>query len=562
MHPRRFLAFFSVLAVPTLATPVDLGKGRPGDYLHVHHPPDPVNVRNGNFYLPTQDYFMACFGFPLEVYRSYNSVSTRNGPFGRGWTFNYDLQIAVDEGEGMTVAEADGFINEYTPVESDLGPTKSAIDAIVDARRKEDVAKSGKPEGKGEAAYEQLRRRLETEPAFLKNQTSLYLPKRSKVSPSGKYVSHLRGSTMIEKTASGGYLRTTETGRKEEYNPRGQLIRLTDRNGNELTLTYNREGRLQRVTDGCGQWLDFTFSPAGKIVKIADILLREISYEYDKSDRMISVTALDGEKTRFAYDNKHRMTSLLFMDGTRTDMTYDPKTGAVTQQSGPGTKVTTYTYGREPGKTWAVVGDNEGGKTRYEYLDAERKIVFIDREGKKTITTVNACCSKPVSVKNEKGIGDTFAYDAKGNLVSKTNSQGQKTSFSYEPRFNLPSEIRLHDGSYLRFVYDKNGNLALSRSSTGEHVKIVNEAHGKIASMTDHRDITIRFEYNRFGKPTLIEKSQKGVKLGSISIEYDKTGEISKASTEPKKPEVMQQIKESLAAFLRFLKPSGIDFEI
>ena len=142
-----------------------------------------------------------------------------------------------------------------------------------------------------------------------------------------------------------------------------------------------------------------------------------------------------------------------------------------------------------------------------------------DKGGKKTITTLSACCGKPVSITNEKGVGDTFVYDATGNLTSKTDARHHTTKFSWhQPRFNHVSEIRLYDGSYIRFIFDKNGNLALSRSSTGEHVKLVNEPHGKILSMTDHRDVEIRFEYNRFGKATLIEKLKKGKKSGPCRL--------------------------------------------
>ena len=60
----------------------------------------------------------------------------------------------------------------------------------------------------------------------------------------------------------------------------------------------------------------------------------------------------------------------------------------------------------------------------------------------------------------------------------------------------------------------------------------------------------------------LIEKLKKGKKVGAMRIMYDKGGEALKVETEPKKPEVVQDIKDTLASFLRFLKPSGIDFEL
>ncbi|MFH1263327.1 MAG: DUF6531 domain-containing protein [Pseudomonadota bacterium] len=560
---RSIVLFALVLAAtPAISSPQnDLGFGRTGTVQYVHHWPDPVTVRNGNFFLPAQDYFMSCYGFPLEVYRSYNSISTRNGPFGRGWTFNYDIQIVVDLKNGMTVVEADGFVNDYLPVESDLGPGKDLIDRIVEARKKEDVQYLGKPEGKGSAFYKDLRQKLDDDPALLKRQTERYFPTQTKISPSGKYVSHQRGTTTIEKGPT-GFIRTTETGRREEYSPKGLLTRVTDRNGDGLTLSYNTDSRLDRVRDSCGQWLQFSYTPAGKISKITDYLLRELTYQFDKTDHLLAATTVEAETAKFAYDKDDRMTLLTFADGSKVEMTYDPKSGYVTKQAGPGTKVTTYTYGRSLGTFWAKVEDNEGEKSKYEYLDAEDKIIFTDRAGKKIITTLSACCGKPISIVDERGVGDHFKYDATGNLVEKLDAANHLTKYVYEPRFNHPSEIRLHDNSYLRFVYDKGGNLSFVRSSGGEHVQITNDAHGKIVSMNDHRDVTIKFEYNRFGKPTLIEKSLKGKKVGSIAITYSKAQDILKVAYDPKRAEVMQEIKETLASFLRFMKPSGIEFEI
>ncbi len=539
----------------------DLGKGRYGDVLHVHYPPDPVNVRNGNFYLPVQDYYLSCFGFPLEIYRSYNSVSIRNGPFGKGWTFNYDIQIVVDEEAGLRIVESDGFVNEYTSVEMENESLSDVILKMVAAKKKEDVKYLGKPEGKGEVFYKDYEKKLKTDEAFLKRQRDRYLPTQSKISKSGKYVSHKRGTTHLEKTLS-GFIRTNETGRKEEYDAKGLLLRLEDRNNNELTFNYNPESRLEQISDSCGQSFQIVYGPAGKIRKIKDSLQRELKYDYDADDRLIVATALDGEKTNFGYDKLHRMTSITFADGTKTEIQYDPKTGYVTKQTGPGTKITNYQYGKEGEKVWATVEDNEGGKSRYEYIDSENKIIFMDKSGKKTITTVTACCGKPLSIKNDKGVGEEFRYDEKGNLISKTNPQRQTTTFSYEPRFNLPSEIKAHDGSFMRFTYDNKGNLSFSRGSGGEYVKLEYERHGKIQTMTDHHDTLVRFDYNASGKPILIEKAAKKARVGSIRVAYDKTGEILKVEYDPQKPEVVQEIKDTLNSFLRLLKPSGIDFEI
>ncbi len=230
---------------------VDLGMGRPSDHLHVHVAPDPVNARNGNFYLPLPDYYQSCFGFPLEVYRSYNSFSTRNGPFGIGWTFNYDIQIAVGEKGALQIVEPDGFVNYYIPVEMANQSSEVVIKKIIDARRLEDAKYLNKKEGKGVAFYKDLEQKLQKDSEFLKRQKERYLSAQKTPSDSGKYVSNSRGTTYVTKTEN-GYIRSTATGQDEEYNQNGGITRISDRNGNELRFNYDKKNRISKVLDSCG----------------------------------------------------------------------------------------------------------------------------------------------------------------------------------------------------------------------------------------------------------------------------------------------------------------------
>jgi hypothetical protein len=177
---KKFI-FIALLFAFSSASAVDLGAGLPYDYLHVHVAPDPVNARNGNFYLPLPDYYQSCFGFPLEVYRSYNSFSTRNGPFGGGWTFNYDIQIAATDKGSIQIIEPDGFINEYVSTEQANESSASVIKKIVAARKAEDAAYMKKKDGKGEAFYADLEKKLKQDSDFLKRQTDRYVGSQKKI---------------------------------------------------------------------------------------------------------------------------------------------------------------------------------------------------------------------------------------------------------------------------------------------------------------------------------------------------------------------------------------------
>jgi YD repeat-containing protein len=561
MKTNSLILSFLLLSTPGHSASVsDLGQGRYGDVLHIHHAPDPVNVRTGNFYLPAQDYYLPCFSFPLEILRSYNSVSNRNGPFGKGWSFNYEIQILVEENKGMRIAEADGFVNEFEPVESETGNPSASISKLVAAKKAEDVKYMKNSEGKGAAFYESYRKRLETETDFFQRQRDKYLPKENGISKSGKYVSRKRGTTHIEKSRA-GYVRTAESGRREEFNEKGLLTRVSDRNSNELRFSYDGRSRLDTVRDACGQSLKFSYSGEGKITEIRDSLGRAIAYEYDKQDRLTAAVSIQKEKTKYGYDKLDRMISVSFPDGAKSDVEYN-KSGTVSKQTGPGTKVTQYSYGKEGERRWSTVEDNEGLKSRYEYVDAENKMIFTDKSGKKTVTILTACCGKPLSIKDGAGVGEEFRYDEKGNLTSKIDAKKQVTTYTYETRFNQPEEIKNHDGSSLRFRYDGNGNLTFLKNSNGDHVKLFYEKHGKIEKMTNDQDQSIAFTYNGAGNPVKIEKLNKGSVVATIFAVYDPTGEVVSVDRLPRAPETERSIRETFASFMKVLKPAGIDFEI
>ena len=79
---------------------------------YVHFAPDPVNLSNGNLYLPMRDLYLPASRFPLTIDRAYNSRSTADSPFGFGWSFNYGVKIRQDA-TGLLVQEGDGSTRRY-----------------------------------------------------------------------------------------------------------------------------------------------------------------------------------------------------------------------------------------------------------------------------------------------------------------------------------------------------------------------------------------------------------------------------------------------------------------
>ena len=565
---KKLLWVVAVLAF-TNAHAVDLGHGLPFDqqYLHVHHAPDPVNPRNGNFYLPLPDYYQPCFGFPLEVYRSYNSFSSKNGPFGRGWTFNYDIQIIVGEKGSLQIIEPDGFVNTYISLESAQQNQKVVIQKIIEAKKQEDIKYMKNKEGKGEAYYKDIGAKLAKDPEFLKRQKERYLAADKDESTSGKYVSYNRGTTYVTKTSS-GYTRTTEIGQTEEYDTGGYIKKISDRNGNQLRFNYDKLSRVSKVLDNCGNYLDITYNGVNKISKIKDSYSHELSYSYNKELFLTSSIGSDKQEMDYTYDKNNRMDSILFKeDASKTTVQYEPSTGRVLSQKGPGKKVTTYEYTKNGHVFTTRIKDNEGENTLYEYNDVANKVSQTDSSGIKTTTVLSTCCGKPILIESSNGIHETFDYDDKGNLTARTDTKGAKTTFQYEPRFTQVSEINDSNGEIIRYRYDSNSNLSFAKKTsadgkTSSFVKLTYESHGKIDDIVDDQDQEVKFTYSKIGKPTSIELWKAKKKVSEIRVQYKTDGTMDNLEYVPNNAETANVIKQTLKAYLLLLKPAGIDFEI
>ena len=541
-------------------TESSLGAGTAYDRFYSHYPPDPVNVRTGNFYLPIQDLFLPCFGIPLEVFRAYNSFSRQNGPFGIGWTFNYDIKITLGDFGTLKVLEPDGFLNEFKSASQMTEAKGEIIDKIINGKKEEDKQYFKKI--REEDYYDKMRIKLATDIEFFKRLKTRYAPDETKEVSDGTYISTSRGTATIIKQ-KGTFTRIRQNGNKEYYNKTGDLTQIADRNGNGLKFTLDSAGKVTKVTDGCTHYILITYNNKGKIIQVADSLGRTFKYEYDKLDRMISSKGPDGNPVTYSYNKVGMMDKITYEKGESTEIAYDINRGTVTEQKGPGTKVTQYTYSSKgPNYKTATVKDNQGLFENYEFFDDERKTIQTDKNGKKVITVLSRTCSKPISVTDSKGTGESYKYDDAGNLIEKKDPSAQIVEYKYEPRFNQIEEIKDATGRKLKFLYDERGNLTYANLQDAGWVRIRYETHGKVQSLLDHNGNIISFEYNFFGKPTLIQKSFKDKKIGAILVKYDNTGEIVDIKYDPNNMKIVDEVKQTLGDILALLKPSGIDFQI
>src|SRR5207247_397963 len=93
------------------------------------------------------------------------------------------------------------------------------------------------------------------------------------------------------------------------YDAGGNLIRLTDFNGQTTTFTTDVMNRLVRRTLPEGEHHDFTYTPTGKVATINDAN-GTTTFAYDLRDRPTVVRQPDETEISYAYDAHGNRTAI------------------------------------------------------------------------------------------------------------------------------------------------------------------------------------------------------------------------------------------------------------
>lgn len=592
----KFFCFgliFSLSVTASASHEESLGYGPQGTTFFYHYPPDPVNVRTLNFFLPIEDHFaLPCYA-PIELKMAYNSYSGNSSIFGDKWTFNHNIRVKRAPAR-IEVLEGDGFTNVYTK-ERNLEEAKTAqIEKILVAQKKVDVQAGGI---KSPTAYEELRRKLINEERFREQLASKLLATQPMAGP-GTYYSFARGPSTIELRPDGTFVRRFQNSSQEFFNSSGRLIRSEDRNGNAIDYAYADEN-LIRINDMCGRSVNLAYQAdsalKGLVREITDSLGRKATYEMLPSRRLKSFTDVSGKKMEFEYDKVGNMTKMITSapgkDKEEIRFEYNAKY-EVAKQSGPGTKVSKYSRsfpGNNSSHSITEISKYEGdryvGKEIHEFKLKEFERVSkhdsSDKETSRETKTFSKETGYPASVLDARGQGDKYVYDPNtGNMISRQSvPSGDLMTFDYEARCSQVKMIALRTAqgkeSSLNFTFDPRCNLVeakeLAASKPTMHLKLQYNKNGKLLFLRDQlKGDEIAFTYWEYGKPQSITLKDEG----TIVVKYSPTGEMLKVETFPhgkgqKKYEgrpksemqaqVLTRVRESLDRMLSYLRPAGLN---
>jgi RHS repeat-associated protein len=480
---------------------------------------DPVSLTTGNNFRQERDY-TAAGAFPLAFTRGYNSLAASVGSVGANWTHSYAARIVQVSASTVQAIRPEGKVLTFQLTASGWTP-----DLDVNARLAASLDGSG--------------------------------------------------------TVTGWQLTNGRDG-AETYASDGTLLRVANRAGLAHTLTYDPQGHLATVHDSFGRALSFASDAAGRITKMTDPAGGTYVYAYDGSNNLASVTYPDGTQRTYLYENSafpNAMTGLIDENGTRlAAWTYDGQGLAISSLLAGGVQQHSFSYDFVNGSTTDT--DGLGRSRTYDYLTAastertlhEHRVLptgtaidsriydnngnivqYIDFRGTTTnytfdpVRNLETSRTEAVGTPQERTIATTwhpsfrlpvqivepnrtttFAYDANGNLLTRTvsgvNASDRTTAYQYDAnglltQFDGP---RADVADVIQLAHDGQGNLSQITDALGHATKIVaSDANGRPLSIVDANGLRTLLTYDARGR---LLSRKRGRELTTYA--YDAAGQL------------------------------------
>ncbi len=273
-----------------------------------------------------------------------------------------------------------------------------------------------------------------------------------------------------------------------EYDPEGNVTKITTPSGNEILREYDADGLLvkeEHKENGGDIHNCFTYEydKAGNLTKVTDVFGVPVSYEYDVRNRLTAMTGKNGGITRLTYDRNGRVESMALpkecsekgngAEGYRYG--YDISDRIISLTGPDGTLIYERSY--NPYGELEQETDNAGSGIRFVYDYMGRKI--------QAATTGQA--------------EESYEYDPLGNLTATTDGNGNRTGFSVDAWGRI-REILKADSSRETYEYDLAGNMTKATDGEGRQVEYAYNTAGNLSSRTDASGNTEYFHYDIEGR--------------------------------------------------------------
>ncbi|GAA3591743.1 hypothetical protein GCM10022198_14610 [Klugiella xanthotipulae] len=483
---------------------------------------DPVNTATGNFIEPEVDLGCAGGAASLKLSRMYNSLDTRVGLFGPGWSSALETALTLSD-EGAVWRMDDG--------------------------REVHFPREGTGWGRGVG-----------ENVWLASEATEAVPEGADRDLGSTLVVRDNSGSWWSFTAAGVWLGSGSgagTAVRVVRDGEGDITRLVHERGRFLTVEYGA-GRVAVVQASDGRRVEYVYDEAGRLVGVRSPLgvrtyrwneaglieavvatsgVVEARNEYDDSGRVTLQVSPHGRRVRFAYlpgrvtvvsdedgsrsnswiaDAKGRLVGVLDSEDRRQSMSYDShgnlvssiaRDGGVTVHAYDerGRKVRTVTpegaditYGWDDRDRVTTLVTESGSAVEYEYSGDDRNpsVIRDPLGGRTEMTWTGGLLTRVV---DPVGVAVSFTYDEHGDLLTSTNAAGD-TARIVRDQAGRPVQAITPGGSVTRFTYDGTGLLASREGPDGATWRFEHDSVGRVTAILDPLGARTEMTYGPSGE--------------------------------------------------------------
>lgn len=328
-------------------------------------------------------------------------------------------------------------------------------------------------------------------------------------------------------------------GDQEFFDAQGRLIRMRDRNGNQVELTYGPDGLLAQIDGPYAAKLKFFAHPGGLLSRVesstgstvryawaTENLTVEVAgaqslwsyaydaigwltesirspggtetFQYDSAGRVTRRQDRQGNVERWEYDDVNHSTRHIALGNQQTTTTWDPESGAI---------VTAFPDGRSTGVSFvpaerSVTETSSSGDTvRIVYDDQQRVVSLHDPAGQATLHKYSGT-TPFLSEQSAPGQAPTrFQHDSAGNVTEIRRGSIPVFQASYYPD-GLPKSLRQDGSGEQSLTYDAAGRIASLRDALGYETRLEHDSAGNLLRISSPLGRTTTRTCDRFGRLT------------------------------------------------------------
>jgi YD repeat-containing protein len=349
---------------------------------------------------------------------------------------------------------------------------------------------------------------------------------------SGSYIPPAGIYEKLTKNATGFSL-WFKDGAVHCFNLDGVLQHIQCKNGNKLNFNYAGE-KLMAVSDDSGLSLNFAYD-GDKIGRVSDPLGRTIKYHYN-GDKLETVTDAKGANVTYKYTDAGMLESRINRVGGTTLFFYDNDNVEQISLALYNSSSDTYsdaisrysiTYDTAANETTFMNG--RGHPTTIRYNENGNPVGITDAlEG---VTEINWINNSVVNLTDANGNLFSYAYDASGNLINKTDTLGCSSLFTWDvidtPAKYITLRKSISEGQQEQKVttsynYDSDGNLIELTDALGNRSHYEHDGYGNLINQTNFRGFSTLYSYDAHGNQIAVTDA-----LGNVtSYDYDLVGRM------------------------------------